>query len=782
MKKTILILAMILFIAISVNAQNITGSGTANYLPLFTNTTVVGNSGFYQNGSGYIGIGTGTTVYKLFQINNTAGSGNNHLFITGTNPAVAFSNALNGTELTTIGLSTGTGQFVSTSVANDFIFRTINNSTGNFIFAIGTGATPAEIMRITYTGNVGIGTTTIGSKLQVNGNAAIGYSASTAAPSNGLCVNGNVGIGLSAPTDKLSVTDTRTTTGCTAILGLSTGANVATGYAGYFSKTGASVTNVGGYFSASGATNNYGIIVASGIVGIGTTAPSSTSLLSVGSTSQFQVNSTGGITSSGSIIFSSFTSNGGPLFTNGSGTLSQVAAGTATTVLHGGTTPSFSAVSLANDITGILTVGHGGTGASTFTAGILYGNGTSAITSFPVGTANYIAKWGSSPNFLATSLIYDNGTKVGIGTASPSQKLTVTGSGRIADSLYLNKILLGTSDSVLVRENNVVKYKLLTGNSWSLTGNAAAVSNFVGTTNYISMRFRTNNTQRMIIDSVGNIGIGTSKPTDKLTVTGNAKINGNLTVNGTLNGTYNTLDSMHILNNIEVGNSIFISGNNLGDGYNAIYTDDANISSVDPTLYIQSLSAYPNNTIINSNNDGRVGIGTNSPDPNCKFMVRTGINKNLSIKNFWDDTDHNITISALTDDYSSHIPLYFAASSFYFHSGNVGIGTTIFTNGTDQNYYKLAVNGSIHAKDVVVDLLHWPDFVFEKDYKLKSLSEVAQYISKNKHLPDVPSATEIEKNGVSLGSSNALLLQKIEELTLYIIDLQKQIDDLKTTK
>ena len=71
------------------------------------------------------------------------------------------------------------------------------------------------------------------------------------------------------------------------------------------------------------------------------------------------------------------------------------------------------------------------------------------------------------------------------------------------------------------------------------------------------------------------------------------------------------------------------------------------------------------------------------------------------------------------------------------------------------------------------------DFVFEPNYNLKSLSEVEAFVTENKHLPDVPSAKEFKENGYKIGEMDNLLLQKIEELTLYIIDLQKQIEELK---
>lgn len=95
-------------------------------------------------------------------------------------------------------------------------------------------------------------------------------------------------------------------------------------------------------------------------------------------------------------------------------------------------------------------------------------------------------------------------------------------------------------------------------------------------------------------------------------------------------------------------------------------------------------------------------------------------------------------------------------------------------NTTD---YKLHVANGIRTERVKVDLqTAWADYVFEADYKLKSLSEVEVYIKQNGHLPDVPSAEEVAANGIELGEMNKILLQKIEELTLYIIELEKKID------
>lgn len=107
------------------------------------------------------------------------------------------------------------------------------------------------------------------------------------------------------------------------------------------------------------------------------------------------------------------------------------------------------------------------------------------------------------------------------------------------------------------------------------------------------------------------------------------------------------------------------------------------------------------------------------------------------------------------------------------NNGNVGIGTGI----PDQSY-KLSVNGSIRAKEIRVNT-GWSDFVFEKEYKLMPLKEVEQYILLHKHLPEIPDAETVEANGIDLGNMNKLLLQKIEELTLYVIELKKKINTIE---
>ncbi|MGJ1392382.1 hypothetical protein ACR78F_18535 [Sphingobacterium spiritivorum] len=104
--------------------------------------------------------------------------------------------------------------------------------------------------------------------------------------------------------------------------------------------------------------------------------------------------------------------------------------------------------------------------------------------------------------------------------------------------------------------------------------------------------------------------------------------------------------------------------------------------------------------------------------------------------------------------------------------GNVGIGITTPSE-------KLAVNGNIRAKEIMVEVANWPDYVFEEDYRLTPLTEIETFIKVNKHLPDIPKAEIAEKEGISLGEMNKLLLKKVEELTLYLIEKDKEIRELK---
>ena len=111
-------------------------------------------------------------------------------------------------------------------------------------------------------------------------------------------------------------------------------------------------------------------------------------------------------------------------------------------------------------------------------------------------------------------------------------------------------------------------------------------------------------------------------------------------------------------------------------------------------------------------------------------------------------------------------------SVYITKQGNVGIG---LKNPQD----KLEVNGQIHARSVKIDIKDWADFVFEEGYDLPRLREIESYINKQGHLPNVPSAQEVTQEGIQVGEMQKILLQKVEELTLYLIEQDKEIESLK---
>lgn len=166
------------------------------------------------------------------------------------------------------------------------------------------------------------------------------------------------------------------------------------------------------------------------------------------------------------------------------------------------------------------------------------------------------------------------------------------------------------------------------------------------------------------------------------------------------------------------------------------YTEDLN--------YIEGLNFWKVNTNSGTSgdfrlflhNDGNVGIGTSNP--RSLLEVKGEI-----------------------------------SSEDVYVAGRIGIGTT-----TPQS--ELAVNGIITAKEVKVTVEGFPDYVFNPEYKLRSLNELEEYIKFNKHLPDIPTEKDVRKTGLDLGQMNANLLKKVEELTLYIIELDKEVKELKS--
>ena len=176
--------------------------------------------------------------------------------------------------------------------------------------------------------------------------------------------------------------------------------------------------------------------------------------------------------------------------------------------------------------------------------------------------------------------------------------------------------------------------------------------------------------------------------------------------------------------------------------------------------------------------EGRLGVGTLSPqyilDVRGENQVDAHIHsQNANKSTIW--VSNNVHSYGLGVDESGEGHLYGNISGSNLMSfttdGKVLVGDDTDTPGT----HKLYVNGSILATEVnVAEVANWPDYVFEKDYSLPALHDVETFIDQNGHLPGVPSQKEVKENGINLAGTDAILLKKIEELTLYLIDQQKR--------
>jgi hypothetical protein len=265
--------------------------------------------------------------------------------------------------------------------------------------------------------------------------------------------------------------------------------------------------------------------------------------------------------------------------------------------------------------------------------------------------------------------------------------------------------------------------------------------------------------------SLGSVGIGTT------TVAANTK----LEVVGAATGTGPTIRASGggdvLLNS---GGSVFFDGNYSYAAGSYIRPVAANTQGFF-TTGIERLRITPT---------GSIGIGTAAPIGLLEIKGPYAGNSQLNINTTSSNAELRFSDNGTTkgfvwfnklDDTMAFGRGSEANSIFVNPSGNFGIG--VKNPGT----FKLAVEGKIGAREVNINTTTpWPDYVFNPGHKLLSLEEIKTYIEKNKHLPEVPSAKEIETNGVNLGEMNILLLKKVEELTLYMLDLKKENDLLKS--
>ena len=320
--------------------------------------------------------------------------------------------------------------------------------------------------------------------------------------------------------------------------------------------------------------------------------------------------------------------------------------------------------------------------------------------------------------------------------------------------------------------------------------------------------------------NTGNVGIGTTNPQASLSVKGStlpgsqwSGYTSSLQVGELLIQDYNTTPQVAINQNAYYDG---ISSKYILNGYASGMYMGAN-GTIGFSVFNSGTSGAAlsgTGTAMSIANNGNIGVGTTTPgayghggtnkaleihnggsttNAQSHVMLSTGATTNVgsigSISWAVPNTSGSQKIAAyvgsgLESSAASNITsnLTFATNSGgtigekmrITSEGNVAIGTT------DPKGYKLAVNGSAIATSMKVKLNGlWPDFVFLKNYKLPTLKEVKIYIDKNQHLPDMPSADEVQAKGLDLGEMNRLMLKKVEELTLYLIQKDEQLKDQK---
>lgn len=299
---------------------------------------------------------------------------------------------------------------------------------------------------------------------------------------------------------------------------------------------------------------------------------------------------------------------------------------------------------------------------------------------------------------------------------------------------------------------------------WKLNGNDTVLSfHYLGTNNLADLRIKTNSLERMTITSDGFINAGlvnALKGMNVSVVSADPSGAGLLVETDNMNGGYGVLSnvtnsSTKALSVQRPGSEDFyVKGN--GEGY---FSYRLGVGVINPSTALHVSHNDPHGGIILNRNSAVTGKSQ-------VLFQQAGVEKWAIGTDMIEDNSNNFFIS---DKATDQTRLFIDAN------GNVGIGTTNVGLTT-----KLAVEGKICAREIKVLTGAFPDYVFEKEYNLMSLKELEVYINAHKHLPGIPSAREVEANqGVDLGEMNRLLLEKVEELTLHLIELDKSNTQLQ---
>ena len=228
---------------------------------------------------------------------------------------------------------------------------------------------------------------------------------------------------------------------------------------------------------------------------------------------------------------------------------------------------------------------------------------------------------------------------------------------------------------------------------------------------------------------------------------------------------------------------------NTNTSTNGFVVEQSNLDVKLSQLEDGNLTIYNNGNQMIFTHDGRIGVGA--------LYGSYGFNVNKSSRFAMPVTmAHGLSVTGGVTVHGA-LSLYggITANNGLSVSGNmtlsgslaVGNGFSCDTTGNMTVSGSLAVGngfscdatGNMKVKHLRVTTEDWPDYVFGDGYRLRPLVEVEAYVKQHRHLPEVPAAAEVEQEGVDQGELNRVLMQKVEELTLYIIDLQKQIEELK---
>ncbi|SMC75151.1 hypothetical protein [Pedobacter africanus] len=268
---------------------------------------------------------------------------------------------------------------------------------------------------------------------------------------------------------------------------------------------------------------------------------------------------------------------------------------------------------------------------------------------------------------------------------------------------------------------------------------------------YAGLKFFTSGGVKMMVGADGNVGIGTTNATTPLFVNGGSSMTNGWNKTATLRSTYPVL----------IFNSSDAKWAGLGYDNSSGFNLWVNAASDD----LPGTGNIP----FHVSNAGDISLGNGNAAFKLNVNGEADFTKYLRLRSNDQEMQFYRDGSVYGYLWSSSNGLHWGKGSgsnsiTIDNSGNTGIGIT------DPKGYKLAVNGKIRAQEIKVEASPWPDYVFASDYQLPTLQETEKHIKDKGHLPGIPSAAEVKANGIDLGEMNAKLLQKIEELTLHLIE------------